>query len=652
MPQPITEVVPTDELTIARSATPATDVRRDAIRDLFPEAFTDGVIDVEVIARILDPERGGEGERYGLSWAGKSTSQNALSMGTTATLHPDLTQSRNFDTAGNVFIEGDNLEVLRLLQRGYADKFKLIYIDPPYNTGNDFVYRDDFSQGLDAYLRFTGQVTDDGSRKSSKIETGGRRHSGWLSMMYPRLSLARNLLAEDGSIFVSIDDNEVHNLRLLMDEVFGPENFIGQFVWAAGRKNDATFVSQSHEYMIAYARNVTTLKRDAGKWRTRKGGLESIYAAYARFRKQHGDDHSAVSGALKKWFRDLPDADPAKRSSHYNRVDARGVYFPDNISSASGALRKYDVLHPVTKAPVAIPARGWGYTEKNMESLIADGRVEFGVDETRVPCVKSYLRDREYEVPYSVFYQDGRGATKRLRALLGGDYFENPKDESVLQKIVEFASGPDDLVLDFFAGSGSFGHAVMAQNEADGGNRRFVLVTLDEKTPDDSEARKSGFPTIPDITRRRLALAAAAVHGDDAPDLRCFRLGRSNFLSWDSATAPQEGDLLREHLELFADHLDTEAAPESIVAEVMVKEGIALDAAWRWEEFADGRALIVGDQTVVCLHDTITPGVVEVVERLGVQRCVMLEASFVGNDEAKSNAFYRLRDAKIAFRTI
>ncbi|MFC6285530.1 site-specific DNA-methyltransferase [Nocardioides sp. GCM10027113] len=630
----------------------ATDERRDALRSLFPEAFTDGVLDTSAIARALEPDDNAGEERYGLTWAGKGAAQKALAVGTTATLHPDMQHSRDFDSAQNVFIEGDNLEVLRLLQRGYADKFKLIYIDPPYNTGNDFVYSDDFTQGLDAYLRFTGQVADDGSRKSSKTDTGGRRHSGWLSMMYPRLALARNLLTEDGCIFVSIDDNEAHNLRLLLDEVFGPENFIGQFVWAAGRKNDARFVSQSHEYMIAYARNVSALKDSVGKWRTRKPGLESIYATFERLKRQHQDDFEAISSSLKTWYRDLSDGDPAKRQSHYNKVDERGIYFPDNISSASGASRKYAVLHPRTGKPVAVPARGWGYTEENMRALIADGRVEFGSDETKVPTLKSYLRDREYEVPYSVFYQDGRSATKRLRALLGGDYFENPKDETVLQRIVEFATGPDDLVLDFFAGSGSFGHAVMAQNKVDGGNRRFVLVTLDEATADDSNAQKAGLETIPEITRMRLDRAGRQVHGEEAPGLRCFRLGRSNFRTWDPATVPSDEDGLGAHLSLFADHLDAASTPESIVSEVMLKEGIPLHADWRWEEFAGGQAIVVGEGTVVCLHPSITPEVIDAVEALGVSRCVMLESSFSNNDEAKSNAFYRLRDAKIAFRTI
>lgn len=649
--------MPTDTADVPRvpASSPAPlDERITELRDLFPEAFTDGVLDPQRIAELVGADAGpATEEAYRLTWAGKGAAQRALAVGSTATLRPDLTASTHFDDAQNVFVEGDNLEVLRLLQRGYNDKFKLIYIDPPYNTGNDFVYQDDFSQGLDAYLRYTGQVNDDGTRKSSTTETAGRRHSGWLTMMYPRLALARNLLTEDGSIFVSIDDNEVHNLRLVMDEVFGPENFIGQFIWAAGRKNDSKFISQSHEYMLAYARSASALKRDVGQWRTRKGGLEDIYAAFERFKRKHGDDHDAISTAMKGWYKDLPDNDPAKRHAHYNRVDARGLYFPADISWPGGGGPRYEVLHPVTGKPVAIPSRGWIFSDPaRMQEHIDLELVHFGADETAVPCKKSHLVDREYEVPYSVFYQDGRGATKRLRTLLGGDYFENPKDETVLQKIVEFATDKDDLVLDFFAGSGSFAHAVMAQNEADGGSRRFVLVTLDEPTPDDSKARDAGIETIPGITRLRLANAAHQVHGDAAPGIRCLRLATSNFATWDVATAPTGAEALAEQLTFAVDNLDESAPPESIVVEVMLKDGLRLDEPWHRIQLADGEAVIVADHTVVCLHDAITTQVVDEVESLGIARCVMLERAFAGRDQDKSNAFYRFRDAGIAFRTI
>ncbi len=618
----------------------------------FPEAFTDGVLDLNQLQYLNSSTESSASERYGLSWAGKRDAQAALAHTTTATLHPDLTESVGFDDASNVFIEGDNLEVLRLLQRGYNDAFKLIYIDPPYNTGHDFVYRDNFTDGLNAYLNYTGQTNADGTRKSSKTDTNGRRHSGWLSMMYPRLALARNLLREDGAIFVSIDDNEVHNLRLLLDEVYGPENFIGQFIWAAGRKNDSKFVSQSHEYIVVYARNKTVLTEQVGKWRTRKDGLDPIYKKYEELKRAHGDDYDAVTAGLKGWYRALPDGDPSKRHSLYSHADARGVFRVDNLSWPGGGGPRYAVLHPTTGHPVRVPHGGWRFQHSTMVELLEQARVHFGADERAVPAIKGYLQEREHEAPYSVFYQSGIGATKRLRSLLDGDFFDNPKDETVLQRIVEFATGPDDLVLDFFAGSGSTGHAVMAQNAKDGGNRRFVLVTLDEPTVEGSKAHQSGVATIPEITRRRLMLAARQVHGEgNEPGLRCYRLGASNFRSWDSRDVPTDEESLISLLEVWALHEDPDAAPESLVAEVVVKEGLRLDVPWQWTEFAEGQGVLVGD-TVVCLHSSVTPEVVDAVLALGVKRCVMLESAFADHDQDKSNAFYRLREGSVTLRTM
>jgi len=419
----------------------------------FPETFAEDAIDFDQLKRVLGEWVDAGKERFGLNWPGKAECMKIIQQPSIATLKPCREESVNFDETENLFIEGDNLEVLKLLQKSYFGKVKMIYIDPPYNTGKEFIYPDKYSETLDTYLAYTGQIDDEGKKFSTNTETTGRFHSRWLNMMYPRLYLAKNLLRDDGAVFISIDETEYPNLRALCNEVFGEENFVADFVWAAGRKNDSKHVSISHEYIVAYARNLQHLKDNGIVWRQRKEGLDDIYAAYKRLRRKYGNDTAAVQQGLKEWYASLPDGHPAKRHRHYSCVDGRGIYFAADISSISGSSRpRYEILHPITQKPVKVPARGWGYTLETLNRLISEGRVDFGEDHNSVPKLKSYLKDGEWEAPYSVFYQDGRSATKRLRTLMGGDIFQNPKDETIIQKLVEAVTEKDDIVLDFFAG--------------------------------------------------------------------------------------------------------------------------------------------------------------------------------------------------------
>lgn len=627
------------------------DPREAALRDLFPEAFSDGILDPTVIGEIIGVSDRGSDERYALGWRGKSAAQMAIRSQSKGTLHPDHSESVEFDRGTNLFVEGDNLEILRLLQRSYNDQVKLIYIDPPYNINGDFVYNDDFTDPLDAYLRFTGQRDSEGRMVSATVESGGRVHSGWLTMMYPRLQLARNLLRYDGAIFVSIDDAEVNNLRHLMNLVFGQENFIAQFVWAAGRKNDAKLVSTSHEYILCYARELSVLKREVGEWRTRKDGLEAIYKKYRQLKRKHRTDFDAMTADLQQWYRDLPDSDPAKRHKHYRVIDKRGIYFPDNISWPGGGGPRYDVLHPTTKKPCKVPSGGWRFTPEAMETQLTEDRVHFGPDHSTVPCRKSYLVDHESEVPYSVFYQDGRAATKRLRALMGGDVFENPKDETVLQRIIEFATEKDDLVLDFFAGSGSSAHAVMLQNKADGGNRRFISVNLPEPTPDDSTARNLGYETVSSITRERIRRAAAAVEADDF-SLRCLTLGESNFKVWDPEKVENSTDGVAQAVEMFAESRASHATDDGTVMEILLREGVRIDAPWNREHIA-GADLVRVEGVAVCLATVSTDELVKELSSLdGVSKIVVLDAAFEGRDAHKTNLALELDRKGIVLRAV
>jgi len=349
-----------------------------------------------------------------------------------------------------LLIHGENFQALTLLRARYEGQVRCVYIDPPYNTGSDgFVYKD------------------------------GYRHSSWMAMAQDRLALLRELAAGDAAIFVSIDENEQSRLRGTLDETWGAENHVAEIVWAAGRKNDSKLISVSHEYIQVYVKDHAELKRRNVSWRQRKKGLESIYRQYARLRKKHGKDHEKITQNMKTWYAGLADSDPAKAHRHYCHSDKRGIYFPDNISWPGGGGPRYEVRHPGTGRPVAVPARGWMTSDpEQMRQWISEDRVHFGSDETSIPSIKSYLKDREEQTPYSVFYRDGRGATKRLRDVLGSDEFGYPKDETVIGECLDILAGDGETVLDCFAGSGTAGHAAINLNREDGARRRYVLVEM------------------------------------------------------------------------------------------------------------------------------------------------------------------------------
>ena len=297
-------------------------------------------------------------ERYQFTWPDKKRAMLAANAPINKTLRPCREESVDFDNTENLYIEGDNLEVLKLLQETYLGKIKMIYIDPPYNTGNDFVYNDDFAQDAEEYMANSGQYSEEGNRLVANTESNGRFHTDWLNMMYPRLKLAKNLLTDDGAIFISIDENEVNTLKTVCDEIFGAANFIAELVWCGGRKNDSKYISISHEYVLCYFKNAQYIKESKIVWREKKQGLDAIYSEYASLKKKYGPDCKSIETELKRWYKNLTDGHPAKDHEHYNRVDGRGIYFADNISWPGGGGPKYTVLHPVTKKPVKIPSRG------------------------------------------------------------------------------------------------------------------------------------------------------------------------------------------------------------------------------------------------------------------------------------------------------
>lgn len=468
----------------------------DKLLALFPEVATEitnpqtgateRAVDFDALKERLGDVAEGNRERYQFTWPGKREAKRLAREPIAKTLRPVKERSKNWDTTKNLYIEGDNLDALKILRENYAGKVKLIYIDPPYNTDGDLIYMDSYKQTEEEDRVVSGAYNDAGSQLVQNKESNGRFHSAWCEMIYPRLLLARDFLTADGAIFISIDENEADSLKKIADEIFGHDNFIAQIVWAGGRKNDSKYISLSHEYILCYAKSVQYLKENKIIWRERKNGLKEIYDEYNSLSAKYGDKYDRIEKEMKSWYKKLDDSDPAKRQSHYSSADKNGLYYADNISWPGGGGPRYEVLHPITKKPVTVPSRGWLFsTPERMKEVIAEGLVEFGQDETKVPCFKRYLSKTEFEVPYSVIYKDGRAASKRLKDLLGKKVFDNPKDEEIIARILSWVgTEKDSIIMDFFSGSGTTAHATFLQNMIDGGNRRFILVQIQEDLDD------------------------------------------------------------------------------------------------------------------------------------------------------------------------
>lgn len=508
-------------------------------------------------------------KKYGLVWEDKPEDVEERLRDEMPVLIEDASKrltDGGDDAPNHILIEGDNLEALTTLAYTHAGKIDVIYIDPPYNTGNkDFIYNDSYVDSEDTY-----------------------RHSKWLSFMHKRLRIAKKLLSDRGVIFISIDDNEQANLKLLCDEVFGEKNFICSFIWSAGRKNDSKYVSVSHEYIISYFKNFDFIKQQQIIWREKKQGIQDIYNCVKALIKKHGRNYDIISSELKIWYQSLPDNHPAKNHKHYHCVDERGIYFPSDISWPGGGGPKYEVLHPITKKPVRVPNRGWVYpTPERMQEVINHNLVHFGPDESSVPCKKTYLFDNEEAAPYSVFYKDGRAATKRLRAILNADLFQNPKDEDVLQRLFKFSSLRNSVILDFFAGSGTTMHAVMQLNAEDGGHRQCILVTNNESGICENVTYERNKRVINGYTKPN-GEAVEGLHGNNLRYYRTDFVGRSR--------SPQN---LRKLVRLATDMLcikeDLYAEQQAFAGQKVVKQ------AFRYFEKGDKRMLIIYREEAVPL---------------------------------------------------
>jgi adenine-specific DNA-methyltransferase len=625
----------------------------ERLKALFPEAFTEGKIDFEVLKQLFAGAVDEREEKFGLNWNGKRAARQLALTPSTGTLRPCREDSVDWEKTQNLMIEGDNLEVLKLLQKSYSGKVRLIYIDPPYNTGNDFVYPDSFQDNIRNYEILMGWRTEDGEKTSSlasrkNTETSGRFHTAWLNMMYPRLKLARNLLREDGVILVSIDDHEVDNLRRICDEVFGQENFIANMVWEKGRKNDAKLVSVGHEYVMVYAKSLGLLRETKTVWREEKPGAREIWEKYLELRRLHGEDNALIETHLQAWYSSLPKSHPSKKWSRYKRVDANGPWRDRDISWPGSGGPRYDVPHPVTKQPCKVPEAGWRFsTSEEMQRQIKLGLVEFREDHTEPPFRKAHIRpipaeieaeveseedpsgqeeeEEEFatQVRGSYFYKQSQVAVKFLRKLIGVKAFDNPKDHYELAKLFDYvtASDGDAIVMDFFAGSGSSAHAVMELNQADANSRRFILVQIPEPLDPDNKDQKVaaklcdqlGKPrTIAELTKERLRRAGKLIR-EESPmfagdfGFRVFKLASSNIRAWEP-----NRDNLAESLLDSVDHLKTDRTESDILFELLLKLGLDLTVPIEEKCIAGKTVHSIGAGVLlVCLAEKITTAEVE-----------------------------------------
>jgi adenine-specific DNA-methyltransferase len=611
------------------------------LRGLFPEVFVEGKIDFDKLRTTLGASAESGPGRFQFSWAGKDDCVALLQTPSQGTLIPCPPESVGFETTGNAFIEGDNLEVLKLLFKPYFGRVKLIYIDPPYNTGQDFVYPDNYADPLKTYLQLTGQVDAEGNLLTSNPETSGRYHSAWLSMMYPRLFVARQLLTDDGAIFVSIDDHEVHHLRIVLNEIFGEENFIGTMVWERSKKGDAKLLSVNHDYVHVYARDKAKVI-EAGKWRKKKPGVEDVLAFYQGLRQELKDDHRAISERMRAWYGSMEEADPKAAHSHYRWSDDRGLYFAADFAGPDDGRTsrpRYEILHPVTGKPCKKPSTGWRWDEQTTAAALAEvpARIHFGPDETTIPNRKTYLHELDSEPLASVFYRDGRAATLELEQILGNHLMDFPKSVDILQGFVSTVSDSDSIVLDFFAGSCPLAQAVLQENRLDGGRRKFIMVQLPEPTGDEqyrtiAEAGKARIRHV--IGRLKEEKEGSLEFESRQEDLgfKVFKLSGPNIQQW-KADEDHDSDSYAEKLSLFNDPLVPHWKAENVIWEVALREGFSLNTRFTLRELPNGNKVYdvidpdTGQKFLICLDDQIRADLIR-------QSDLTLESLFVCRDLA------------------
>lgn len=560
----------------------------EKLKTIFPDVFTEGKVDFDKLQQVLGNYIETSSERYNFTWNGKSQALRLAQTPSMGTLRPCKEESKDWDTTENLYIEGDNLEVLKLLQKSYHGNVKMIYIDPPYNTGGDFVYPDNFKDSIENYKLITGQIDSEGNSISSNSETSGRYHTDWLNLMYPRLRLARNLLTDDGVVFISIDDNEQDNLKKLCNEIFGENNFVASVVWerAFAPKNDAKYVSNSHDYILVFAKNI------------------SLFSIGKLDRTQEANDR----------YKNL-DNDP------------RGIWTSGDLTVKTySESYDYEIITPSGKRVRPTSGRCWFTSKERMMALIADNRIWFGEHGDNTPRIKRFLSEvQSGMVPISIWYnkdvghnQEGRQEIKMLFDDKG--YFDGPKPVRLLHKILKVANvSENDIVLDFFSGSATTAHAVMQLNAEDQGKRKFIMVQLPEPCDEKSEAYKAGYKNICEIGKERIRRAGEKIKeeaGLTAADLdigfKVFKLDTSNIRKWQP-----DYNHIEQSLTDYVDNYVDGRSELDVVYEIMLKCGLDLTYPIDEYEFDGKKVYTIGfGALMICLADDITTNIAQEMVKL------------------------------------
>lgn len=593
---------------------------RTRIKDLFPSVFTEIVNEKGELVESIDYEKlkaelgtfsevfESRRERYGMDWNGKKDCMKLIQQPSIGTLKPCREESVNFDSTENLFIEGDNLEVLKLLQKSYYGKVKMIYIDPPYNTGKEFIYPDNYSESLDTYLAYAGLVDDDGKKFSTNTPNEGRFHTKWLNMMYPRLYLARNLLVEDGTIFISIDDNELKNLRFLCDELFGEENFIAHIIWqhSVQPKGYSQIFSVHHNHILSY----------------RKGDQYSVQPL-----ERTEKDNKNYSN---------PDNDPR---GLWRTGDVRNALYRPNLI--------YDIVTPSGKI-IPPPANGWRWSKETVQNKISTGEILFSQDETRI-IRKIYLADQEGRAPETIWFSNDAGTTREASSELKELFddqapFDTSKPTRLIKRMLEVAGvSAGDICIDFFAGSCSTAHAVLKESDV-----HFIMIQLpepvNESTPHGKVAKDLGLDTISKVGIERIRRAIKKVGTEPSEngqlDLGCrvFKLDQSNFKIWDGSNPSSSEQEIAKQLTMHVDHVLQSATQEDILFELLIKSGFTPTEKVEKLEMAGKTVFSIADGALlICLEDKITRELIDEVAKAEPMQFICLDKGFKGNDQLKSN---------------
>lgn len=644
----------------------------EQLKELFPEAFTEGKIDWEKLKCTLGEDINFSNERYVLNWAGKSDAFRALQSPTTATLVPARGESVNFDDTNHVFIEGENLEVLKVLQKAYYGKVKCIIIDPPYNTGNDsFIYPDKFSEKKEDYLKRIGDKDEEGFlmkeglfRKNSR--DSGHYHSNWLSMIYPRLFLARNLLRDDGVIFVHIDDNEVHNLRMVMSEIFGEENFVAVFPWKKRTtKSDVPFgVSQDYEWVLCFT----------------KGNFS---AGIPHERKYYQTDDYPED----RWrLADLTKQTTAKErpNSAFELVDPKtGKSYPFN------------------------PNRVWGITKDTFPEYYKKGKIVFPDDynflNTTIPAFRVFESEDKAKAVKKFGSEEAKKSAstylpkevgmnedgnKEILELFDSKVFSFPKPTTLIQHFLTTINDKDFIVLDFFGGSATTAQAVLELNKEDGGNRKFILVQMPEQCDENSETFKAGYKSIADIGKERIrrvikkiqenpsgshssengnpgelfkteeldsrrSLSRMRGGNDETLDLgfQVYKLRPSNFKIW-RGRGLESGEALTEQLDAFVDPVKPGALEENMLYELLLKSGRDLNSKVEKKKFGEVGYWVIADGELVIALSAVTDALIKDIISIKPRKVICLDRLFADNDQLKTNTVLQMKDAEVEFKTV